>query len=212
MLRQRNLNKNRRPRRRANRPGITGPGNAVVQYRGPSILPVSVNPPSQVVELQDMFNVVLANPNTFFADVTGSADPQALPIAEFTTWSGLYREYRVLAVRVEFWPTLDKTPLYNNGGGTSAFPWATVVDRDTASSPTTYASLVGNSSLRWYPLNKSWMREVKMSSTEEAQFTNVTAAPAGSIYIKSFFTANPTGTITAGTIFARYILEFRTRV
>jgi len=211
MLRQRNSNKNRR-RRRAKPLGISGPSSALVQYRGPSQLPVTVNPPTQVVELQDIFNVTLANPNTFFADVTGSADPQALPIAEFTTWSGLYREYRVLAVRVEFWPTLENTAAYNNGGGSSAFPWATVVDRDTNASPTTYSSLVGNSSLRWFPLNHRWMREVKMASTEEAEFSNVTSAPAGTLFVKSFFTANPTTTLTLGTIFARYILEFRTRV
>jgi len=205
----------RRPQpRRSSLPGtIRPPAMGSSMYTGPSRLPVTVTPPSIVQELQK-FSVAGITSAPSLGLAVSSNDPYAL--SEVTSyWANLYQEYRVLAVRLEFWPNFVNAinPVFttSNAAGAQA-TWYTVVTRDDTT-PSSYANLQNDSSLRIFPLNARWFREVKMTGTAESQFTNIGSPPPVPIAIKTFigsFTMNPT--VTFGEFIARYVVEFRTRI
>jgi len=217
MNRNRVVSRLRRPRpRRPNpsRPGtIRPPSMGASTYTGPSRLPVTVTPPSIVQELQK-FSVAGVTAATSLGLAVSSNDVYAL--SEVTSfWANLYQEYRVLSVRLEFWPNFANAvnPAFtSSNAGTAQATWYTVVTRDDTT-PSSYANLQNDSSLRIFPINQRWFREVKMAGTAESQFTNLGSPPAVPIAIKTFigtFAMNPT--LTMGEFIARYVVEFRTRI
>jgi hypothetical protein len=182
-------------------------------YTGPSRLPVSVTPPSITQELQK-FSVAGITSGTNLGIAVSSNDIYALP--EVTSyWANLYQEYRVLSVRLEFHANFVNASNPAITGlvlDAAQATWYHVVTRDDTT-PSSYASLQNDSSLRISPLNANWFREVKMTSTAESQFTNLGSPPAVPIAIKAFIgTFAASSTITFGEFIARYIVEFRTRI
>jgi len=217
MNRNRVVSRLRRPRpRRTNpsRPGtVRPPSMGSSMYTGPSRLPVTVTPPSIVQELQK-FSVAGITDGTSFGVAVSSNDVYAL--SEVTSfWANLYQEYRVLSVRLEFWPNYVNAlnPAFtNSNAATAQATWYTVVTRDDTT-PSSYAGLQNDSSLRIFPLNARWFREVKMTGTAESQFTPIGSPPPIPIAIKTFIgTFATTVSVTMGEFIARYIVEFRTRI
>jgi len=211
---RRRVNPSRKRRKMRSQAGtVVPPRMGASVYTGPSRLPVSVTPPSITQELQK-FSVAGITAGTVLGLAISSNDVYQLP--EVTSyWANLYQEYRVLSVRLEFWPNFANavnpsiTSLVEAAG---QLTWYTVVTRDDAT-PSSYAGLQNNSSLRIFPLNQRWFRENKMMSTTESQFTLLTDPPAIPIAIKSFIgTFAAASTVTMGEFIARYIVEFRTRI
>jgi len=212
--RRRRLNRNQSRRSLRSRPGtIRPPPMGVSMYTGPSRLPVTVTPPTITQELQK-FSVAGITGGTTLGLAVSSNDVYAL--SEVTSyWANLYQEYRVLSVRLEFWPNFVNS-LNPSATATSVassqLTWYTVVTRDDTT-PSAYSGLQNDSSLRIFPLNARWFREVKMSGTAESQFTNIGSPPPVPIAIKTFIgTFSSTVNITMGEFIARYIVELRTRV
>jgi len=221
MNRSRTVSRGRRPdrnrsRRRPPRPRpgtIMPPSMGSSIYTGPSRLPVTVTPPTITQELQK-FSVAGISDGTNLGIAVSSNDVYALP--EVTSyWANLYQEYRALSVRLEFWPNYANAlnpALTNSIAANAQATWYSVVTRDDTT-PSSYASLQSDSSLRIFPLNQSWFREVKMAGTAESQFTNIGSPPPVPIALKAFIGTFPgSTTITMGEFIARYIVEFRTRV
>jgi len=182
-------------------------------YTGPSRLPVAVTPPTITQELQK-FSVAGITSGTNLGLAVSSNDIYALP--EVTSyWANLYQEYRVLSVRLEFWPNYANSlnpVLTGSIAATAQATWYTVVTRDDTT-PSSYANLQNDSSLRIFPLNQRWFREVKMSATSESQFTNLAGPPPVPIALKAFIGTFPgSTTLTMGEFISRYIVEFRTRI
>jgi len=207
-------NQSRRMRSSAAMPGtIRPPPMGSSTYTGPSRLPVTVTPPTITQELQK-FSVAGITSGTNLGIAVSSNDIYAL--SEVTSyWANLYQEYRVLAVRLEFWPNYANAlnpALTNSIAATAQATWYTVVTRDDTT-PSSYANLQNDSSLRIFPLNQRWFREVKMASTAEGQFTNIGSPPTIPIALKAFIGTFPgSTTITMGEFISRYIVEFRTRI
>jgi hypothetical protein len=144
--------------------------------------------------------------------VITSADPQGIPVTEWATWATLFREYRVLSIRMEFHPTFQGgTP--PSTGANITLPFFTTVDRDSTGTPTTYTGLLENTSLMVKTLSTNWVRECKMRDTAESQFLSVNSAPSALLTINAFYaTTGGNYSVVYGMMLYRYLVEFRTRV
>lgn len=132
-------------RRRPMRPRNSmprGPSAGQSVYRGPTTLPVLVNPPTHVVQLNRQLTVSVTA-GTTFAFAATNADPQSLPITEYASWAALYAEYRVLSVRAEYVPLFVNTNsnVATLGGGQ---PWLLAIVRGSTAStpPANFAALI----------------------------------------------------------------------
>jgi len=194
--------------------GDTGPGMAVVKYGGPSRLPSSVDPEIKTVELHNYQLVTLPIGTPSVLDLNVSSSTARTLASDFLGWAGLYREYRVLAIRAEFHPVYKNSPPPFSSNVTAPQPMWTVVDRDDASAVGAYANILSNTSLRIFALNEPWKREAKMASTEEADFIAVTASPTAFFDIKLFTTSGIDATLATnlGHLYAFYVVQFRTRI
>jgi len=186
------------------------PGAGISTYTGPSRLPVSIRPPSQLVQLNRQIAVALTAATSFGFNVN-NGDPEALPITEFSTWAGLYDEYRVLSIEAEYKPAFvnASTNVATLGGG---LPWLTVVLRNSGAVPTAAAQLIENSSVEESPVNAPFKRVAKMSSTDEAQLLPINTAPTALFGISGFVIPSAASTTQMyGSILVRYMIHFRTR-
>jgi len=180
------------------------PGANVIRYNGPSRLPENVHPEIKTVELHDGVSVTstaggVVDANLFSSQVRTLGD-------DFSSWAGLYREYRVLAVRLEYHPDVIgatvSTLLYK--------PVYTVVDRLDTSAIAAYANVESNTSLRIFTLNQPWFREAKMEDTSEADFIQVNSDSPSPFGVK-FFVTGLTPSTAYGRTLGRWVVQFRTR-
>jgi hypothetical protein len=194
---------------------IRPPGPGQIIYSGPSRLPATISPPTTVVELQKT-SVPGINSTTSYGVVVSAGDVYNL--SEYTDyWSNLYQEYRVLSVRLEFHPNFENSnsfysstaPIFAGAQGT----WYTMVNR-LPETPTSYADFLNNSSLRITAFNRPFTRTAKMQNSAEADFVLSSNPPSVQMAISAFigtFGSNEV-LINFGVMFARYIVELRTRV
>jgi len=181
-----------------------GPNANVITYSGPSKLPERVEPEIIRVEVHSGGAVTSSGGGVVDTNVTSSTVRTLGD--DFSSWAAVYREYRVLSIRVEYHPDVT-------GASIAAIlykPVYTVVDRLDASASTSYANIESNTSLEIFTLQVPWMREAKMSDTLESNFVSV--AQDGAIYSIKYFSTGLTATTTYGRYLYRYVLEFRTRV
>jgi len=180
------------------------PGANIIRYNGPSRLPENVHPEIKTVELHNAFAVTssaggVIDINAFSSQVRTLGD-------DFSSWAGLYREYRVLAVRSEYHPDVIgatvSTLLYK--------PVYTVVDRIDTSAVGAFANIESNTSLRIFTLNTAWFREAKMEDTSEADFIAVSTDSPSPFGIK-MFTTGVTPSTAYGRQLDRWVVQFRTR-
>jgi len=182
------------------------PDAKTITYTGPTILPFSVRPPMDVVELhaEGSFNSSAGG----IVDTHVSTTTVRTVANDFSEWASVYSEYRTLSIRLEFYSNTPGGP----ASGLAYAPVYTVITRDSLSTIANYANVVNNSSLRVYGLTQNWVRSAKMDSTEEASFTTVTADPAiGESYQIKYFATGLTATTSYGRFIYRYIVQFRTR-
>jgi len=180
------------------------PGASVIKYGGPSRLPENVHPEIKTVELHS--GGVLTSTAGGVIDTNVTSSTVRTLGDDFSSWAALYREYRVLAIRLEYHPDVI-------GASIAAIlykPVYTVVDRLDASAIAAYANVESNTSLRIFTLNTTWFREAKMEDTSEADFISVAADPA-SFFVCKYFATGLTATTQYGRFLYRYICQFRTR-
>jgi len=180
------------------------PGANIIRYNGPSRLPENVHPEIKTVELHDGAVITstaggVVDVNLFSSQVRSLGD-------DFSAWAGLYREYRVLACRLEYHPDVIgatvSTLLYK--------PVYTLVDRLDTSAVGAYANVESNTSLRIFTLNQPWFREAKMEDTSEADFINISGDSPSPFGIKAFVTGLTPST-SYGRTLGRWVVQFRTR-
>jgi len=180
------------------------PGANIIRYNGPSRLPENVHPEIKTVELHDGSAVTSSAGGVIELNAT-SSNVRTLG-DDFSSWALLYREYRVLAIRLEYHPDVL--------GATIAAllykPIYTVVDRLDNSAVGAFTNIESNTSLRIFTLNQPWFREAKMEDTSEADFIAASADSTSPFSIKGF-TTGVTATTTYGRILIRWVVQFRTR-
>jgi len=193
------------------------PGVNMIVYRGPSKLNERVNPEYKTFELH-AFAQATTIVTTGAIDLNVSSNTVRTLANDFSSFAALYREYRVLAIRVEFIPMFE-----NDHVGTPAttsavpppilyFPFVTVIDRDDASAIGLLNNVASNTSLRIFPINCRWMREAKMDSTVEAEFIPVNSDPAAFFAIKFATEGSYAAATNLGIFYYTYIVQFKTRI
>jgi hypothetical protein len=144
-----------------------------------------------------------------------SANSGGVGVSNGSSWgslSGNYREYRVLAIRAEFTPSVEGALPSAAVTALATTPWATIVDRDDSTAAGSYANITANESLALQPLGKCWMREAKMESTDESNFVPIgSSSTPGFMVIKSYLNTG-SGTLGFGAFLYRWVVQFRTLI
>jgi len=210
---QNNRNKtkrNNKNKNKTNNQGIPGPMSQITAYSGPTRLPVSMQPEVRTEQLQIQLPVTSTAGGVIdgFASIGTSSSVVRSVASDFSSWSGLYREYRVLSLRAEYHPNVkDAVPV---AGAIIYQPVYSVVDRDDLSAVGAINNIISNSSLELHTLNEPWVRETKMQSIGESNFVGVATDPT-SFFVVKIFATGVSASASYGTILVRWLLQFRTR-
>lgn len=212
-LSQRNAPQTRRRRQRrrtSNALGFREPAQSSISYNGPTRMPDAVRPEARTFELRALVPVTLDGSGNF-AQILHSSNTSATnsigvdSASQWTEYTAIYSEYRVLSLRVEFHPGA-------RGTSQSAFsrPMLTAVVRDTTTVPTSNNDFLGNPSFRMVPFAERWVRDTKMLSTDEAQFCPIASANDGTFAVIVLSTGGAVS-VTAGLLLIRWMVQFRTQ-
>jgi len=125
-------------------------------------------------------------------------------ISAATNWaqvSALYKEYRILGIRMEY------EPLARYSSANIKAPGLIAIDRTSTGTPASYDAVMQYSSARKVSLEDPWSIEAKMSGTVEAQWlgTGTTTPFMGFI----LYSANNSNTFTIGQYFFYWLVQFR---
>jgi len=171
-------------------------------YRGP-LKPLGSS------EQQHLTTTYLATVGNFTSSAGGvlnnvfNSNPSAC-----TNWSDLatsFHEFRVLGMRLEYFPInrYSKTT-------TNCEPMVGITDRTSdVTALTSYGQAIGHESATKESLEDPWIREVRMNSSEEAQFQE-TVAPAV-VFSMKFYADTLTINTPYGKYFLYYLVQFRGR-
>jgi len=201
--------------------------NKLRTKRRPTAISPLANPPQEAITYSgpvitapekrgmDITTVVLSDSGTglFTTDASGNfaglidSKPASLPY--WSNWSGLYAEYRVLAVEVSYYP--------NNRyarGSTSTRPVIGVLDRVDAgsflTSLTSYAGAVGSPSHRIFSFDDPFKIVWKMSDSYESEFFSC-SAPVTMGGIKFYSSGNSANT-AMGLYVGKWRIQFRNKL
>jgi hypothetical protein len=198
-----------------------------VTKRRPTAISSVANPPQEAITYagpiitapekrgMDLITVVLSDSYAgfFTTDASGNfaglidSKPSALPY--WSNWSGLYAEYRVLAVEVSYYP--------NNRyarGSVSTRPVIAVLDRVDAgsflTSLTSYAVAVGSPSHRICSFDDPFKITWKMSDAYESEFFSC-SAPVTMGGIK-FYSSGNSASAAMGLYVGKWRIQFRNKL
>ncbi len=118
----------------------------------------------------------------------------------WSTFAGPFEEYRVLATRIHYEPTVF----------ISANAWApiyTVIDRDDATALTGTTTAARYSSVKLETTGRPWTRMMTMQTAGEAAFTPVTS-PAATVWFKCYGSGQASNTVL-GQILISWLVQFR---
>lgn len=156
----------------------------------------------------DLHTILVPYTEFISSDGTGkiklsySDAPSSFP--DWSSLAGIFDEYRPLGLRLEYFPDnrYSKTT-------TICRPLITVVDRDDASTLTSYALAVSYGSAKKRSLEDPFAVEIKMNGIEDADFMT-TASPVARNYIK-LYADGLSASIEYGMIVLYALLQFRGR-
>jgi len=192
-----------------------------VSYNGPVLTKADAN-------AVDVKTMVLLNDSAFTANSGGSIQTifnfeNPSTTVDWSNATGLYDEFRVLALEVEFVPNCEDC-LDTAGLALAHFPIYSVIDHDTNSVLTTYGNASQYVSMKSHSLTKRWKVIMRMagpnvgngatgsltSTYSESSFMNCANPPTvcGSIKL---FSQGLTGSATYGRIISRWRVQFRGR-
>lgn len=198
---------NRAKRRRGRQTNRMNPNPQVVRYRGPTRLPNS-NQQNDLMTTQINNTGQVASSASGVVSTVFDSYLQLSTPSDWTNLSGLYTEFRILSMEVEFIPWNT----YNMPTTTVLAPMYAVCDRSSGSSLTTAAQAVAYDSVKTIMPSKKWKKTIKMDSLEEAQWTQVGASPptTSRMFIKLYSSGN-SNSITLYDFVARVVVQLRGR-
>jgi hypothetical protein len=188
----------------------SGPSERAIIYRGPVVTAAERN--AQDLEVVTLYeDVAITAVGSAIANVFDSDPTVGNPVG-WTAWSARFREYRVLALEVEFCPPyLHATPEVAGVPSAAVFPLYEVEDRSLGTPLASYAAAAAYASLQMRPLNTRWKRRMDMSSTAEAQFGVTGSSPFQSFYIL-WYASNVLATGSYGRARVAYVIQFKNRI
>jgi hypothetical protein len=188
-----------------------GPSDVALKYRGPIWN-------SALAENENTMTVDLFSEGLLTSSAGGVVNQvftsSSASFQNFSTWAGLYDEFRILGLQLEFYPSnrYSKTT-------TSCVPGFGVVDHADSVALTSAAQALGYASCRILSVEDPWSdrREyrgssvpalkVRMAGAEEAQWLS-TGSTAGLLAIKLYF-AGLTASTAYGLYLFRALAQFR---
>jgi hypothetical protein len=135
-------------------------------------------------------NVFTTNPNTAI---------------NWSSFAGIYDEYRVLALHIEYLPSNR----YNKSNATLVAPGYIVIDTDDTGAITVRNDAATYTSKKFVSLEMPWSMTYRMSTTENSQFIT-TASPISTSCFKLFFD-NLTAAAFWGSVALTYVVQFKGR-
>jgi hypothetical protein len=197
MKRKGNKRANNGGRRKKNMPPVPPPG--LVTYKGR--IPRNISEDGIVVPLRSLTQVFTGAAATTLLLVQA---PDVTSFDNFSEYSTVFQEYRVLGVQYEYFPTkYVNTTTLELGVLTHA-----IVHSPINPAITTLADAISYGDCQVACSNKPWLASWKMTSTEEALFQGVTTANTDISLV--VFGSNMTINTTYGFIIARALVQFRT--
>ncbi len=183
------------------------PSPTALIYKGPSRLPKA---PQQ----NDVYSTQLNNQGSIVTSASGviatvfDAYAQLSTPSDWTNLAGLYTEFRILSMEVEFVPWNT----YNTPTTTALAPIYSVEDRTSNLALSSIAGAMQYDSMKVTMPSKRFVRTIKMNSTDEAVWTPVGSSPATAsrMYIKLYSSGNGNN-VTVYDFVTRIIVQLRGR-
>ncbi len=194
---------NKREKRKKGKGNFPNPGPAAVIYKGP-LKPSKMKQEAESIVTTLNFTGILPSTAGGVIDSSYSNDPNSYSLADWTSLVALYHEYRVLGVRVEYfpWNRYNKTT-------TVCTPLITVVDRAAAGTLGSYQAAMSHESAKKCSLEDPWSEEARMESIEEATYIS-TSSTTASFWIK-FYADGLSVSTTYGRMFVYVVVQLRGR-
>jgi len=196
-------------------PFHNGPASSATAYNGPirSIEPVA---DTEVLTFSDFDGVTMLGVGGASTYANTWLNSRITSMADWTTARALYQEYRVLGIKLEFFPK-------GHGGDVNSWAGATV----NTFYPVVFAPFHGNTTAFssfntaiahngriMSPVNTPQTLTVRMSEAEESAFISTATTPTDLFGIKGWFQyagASTNITIWVGAIVLTYMVQFRGR-
>ncbi len=183
------------------------PSPTALVYKGPSRLPKA---PQQ----DDVYATQLNNQGSIVTSAAGlintvfDAYSQLSTPSDWTNLSGLYTEFRILSMEIEFIPWNT----YNQPTTSALAPIYSVEDRTSNVALGSLAAAMAYDSMKVTMPSKRFVRTIKMNSTDEAVWTPVGSSPATAsrMYIKLYSSGN-VANATLYDFVTRIIVQLRGR-
>ncbi len=183
------------------------PGPQIVRYTGPTRL-------SDANQQNDLMTTQINNAGNVATSASGvvntvfDAYSQMSTPSDWTNISGLYTEYRILSMEVEFnpWNT------FNTASTTVLAPVYSVTDRANNTALASLAQAVAYDSCKAHMPSRRFIRKIKMDGVEEAQWIAIGSSPATAarMYLKLYSTGN-SNSITLYDFVTRIVVQLRGR-
>jgi len=179
------------------------PNDQALVYKGP--IKLKSEKDQALTEILPMnFTGAIASSAGGIIDTNYSSDPSSYGLSDWTNFQGLYVEYRVLGVRLEYFPNNR----YNKST-TVCTPLIVLVDREVGTLGG-YQVAMSHESATKHSLEDPWIKEARMNGPDEAQWIDTTTSPSSIYYIK-FYSDGLSVSTTYGRSFVYLLIEFRGR-
>lgn len=176
-----------------------GNENTALLYRGPVQLPSSYDS-ARIIKVNGTYYAAATTSAGGVIDVVFGSSPAVLN--EWSSWQGLYHEYRVLAMELKFVPVKN---VANWAYGVAS----TVVDRQSSASLGGYVAATNHESHQDQQMYNAWKRTARMMGNPDDAWIDI-SAPVAKYYIKCYSSGNA-AIQTIGAFFLKFLLEFRTK-
>jgi hypothetical protein len=184
---------------------------ASLSYNGPTRFPVTAQDraakdDATVVEL--ILIGAIASSGAGVIATVFDCYSQASSCAEWSTYLGLYSEFRILSMDIELLPWNR----YNLPTTTAAAPLYAVEDRQNSTALASLADCQGYVTLSAHPPSTPVRRVVRMMGSGEADFTSSASSPnADDRFFLKLYSAGNTATTTLYDYVNRMMVQFRNR-
>lgn len=180
------------------------PNESAQVYKGPIILK-NMKEEAELYTVPLRFTGTVASTAGGLIDAYYSSDPNSYALAEWTALSGLYGEYRVLGMQMDFAP-------YNrySKSTTICTPLLVYSDRESPTSSTgSYQTAMSHESCRILTLEDPWKHKIKMMNADESQFISTTGTLVK--FAIKFYADGLSVSTTYGRSFVVLLIQFRAR-
>ncbi len=183
------------------------PAIGATNYSGPARLPRGVQEKATDCVQLGIYGSVASSAGGVISTVF-NAGSQATSSNDWSSYSNLYQEYRILSMKVHLVPWNK----YNQPTTSAIAPVLSVTTRDNATALSTLADTATYDSVQVHEPSTSIVRTIKMSGIDEASWTLTSTTPpaASTPYIKLYSSGNVAST-TLFDYLSIVIVQFRGR-